>query len=181
MNRCTKAIGEWADEQMRAQQTENEQALYDQLMQPASYGSVIGGREDSDAAEPANLHEYPGDDAVASAERFARGCLVQLEAAQRVPAPTAFRSLQAALRADPDYAWAWHCNVAMPVMDATGVSHEMANATAAKLMRHLFDIDTTTHPHYRAMFESTPQGVKPAPLGVLAIAEGRTGLRIGEA
>jgi predicted TIM-barrel fold metal-dependent hydrolase len=170
----------------------DEQALYDQLS-GATYSAVLGGREDSDAAEPANLHEYPGDDAVASADRFARGCVeplhqlkheleqlrernAQLEhdngrmrfmLNQPSPtAPVAFRGLQAALRADPDYAWAWHCNVAMPVMDATGVSHEVANATAARLMRHLFDIDITTHACYRAMFENKAMGVKPAPRGV---------------
>jgi hypothetical protein len=203
MNRCTKAIAAWADEQMRAQQTENEQALYDQLMRPASYGSVIGGREDSDAAdpytvlrssdgrmscvrcgdaapnhsqwcehqpkdsdaaEPANLHEYPGDEAVASADRFARGCLDVLPSR-----PTQLTVIKVRLNG---------CEV-----PATITQH-VANGVITG-----FDIDVRTENaapqalvdalHARATLEL--QGVKPAPQGVLAIADGRTGLRIGEA
>lgn len=42
------------------------------------------------------------------------------------------------------FAWSWLCNIAMPLKDATGMTHEQANRAAAKLMRHLFDIDMTT-------------------------------------
>jgi hypothetical protein len=49
---------------------------------------------------------------------------------------------------DPDYAWSWHCNLAMPILDATGCSHELANQAAAYLMQHLWGCDITTHPHY---------------------------------
>jgi hypothetical protein len=59
------------------------------------------------------------------------------------------RALADAINADPEYAWGWHCNIAVPIMDAAGVSHEVANETAAHLMRHLFDCDITTHPHYQ--------------------------------
>ena len=65
------------------------------------------------------------------------------------PAPHAMQQLTAALQADPDYAWSWHCNLAMPVMDVTGVTHRVANEAGARLMRHLFDIDITKHPHYQ--------------------------------
>ena len=70
------------------------------------------------------------------------------------PAPHAMQQLTAALKADPDYAWSWHCNLAMPVMDATGVTHRAANEAGARLMRHLFDIDITKHPHYSVRAES---------------------------
>lgn len=70
------------------------------------------------------------------------------------PAPHAMQQLTAALKADPDYAWSWHCNLAMPVMDATGVTHRAANEAGARLMRHLFDIDITKHPHYSVKAES---------------------------
>jgi hypothetical protein len=50
---------------------------------------------------------------------------------------------------DPDYAWSWQCNLAMPIMDATGVSRELANVAAAHLMQHLWGCDITTHPEYR--------------------------------
>jgi hypothetical protein len=36
----------------------------------------------------------------------------------------------------------------MPLMDSLGISHERANVTAAYLMSHLFNIDTTTYPHF---------------------------------
>lgn len=57
-------------------------------------------------------------------------------------------ALSAEMAADPEIAWAWHCNIAMPIMDVTGVSHKLANEAAAHLMQHLFDYDITTHPHY---------------------------------
>jgi hypothetical protein len=56
---------------------------------------------------------------------------------------SAFQNLKEALRADNSYAWAWHCNLAMPIMDSTGCSAEAANAAGAHLMRHIFDIDVT--------------------------------------
>jgi hypothetical protein len=76
--------------------------------------------------------------------------LLRTLAEQQEPAPHAMQQLTAALQADPDYAWSWHCNLAMPVMDATGVTHRTANEAGARLMRHLFDIDITKHPHYAA-------------------------------
>lgn len=51
------------------------------------------------------------------------------------------------MREDPEYAWAWHCNLAVPIMDAAEVSHERANIAAAYLMLHLFEYDITQHPH----------------------------------
>jgi hypothetical protein len=56
-------------------------------------------------------------------------------------------TLKAAM-ADEGYAWAWFCNLAVPIMDVTGVSHQKANEAAAHLMQHLFGVDITTHPHY---------------------------------
>lgn len=47
----------------------------------------------------------------------------------------------AALKGDPDLAWSWHCNLAMPIMDRVKCSHTAANEAAADLMRHLFHID----------------------------------------
>lgn len=60
----------------------------------------------------------------------------------------AFHVLQKAMRDDPEYAWAWHCNIAMPIMDSSSLGHELANISAASLMRHLFDIDTTALPQF---------------------------------
>lgn len=52
------------------------------------------------------------------------------------------------MREDADYAWAWHCNIAVPIMDAISATHEQANVAAAHLMSHLFEYDITTHPNF---------------------------------
>lgn len=61
----------------------------------------------------------------------------------------AWTTFKDAMAAEPEYAWAWHCNLAVPIMDAADVSHERANEAAAHLMQHLFDYDVTGHPHYQ--------------------------------
>lgn len=58
-----------------------------------------------------------------------------------------------ALVADPEYAWSWHCNLAMPIMDSTKVSHRDANIAAARLMQHIFGIDTAKHAHFEVAAE----------------------------
>lgn len=61
----------------------------------------------------------------------------------------AFGALKVAIQADPDYAWSWHCNLAVPVMDVIeGATHEQANQAAALIMQQMFDYDITQHPHY---------------------------------
>lgn len=59
-----------------------------------------------------------------------------------------FAELKATVRADPEYAWALHCNIAVPIMDSIRVSHDLANAASAHVMQTLFDYDITTHPNY---------------------------------
>lgn len=60
----------------------------------------------------------------------------------------AFEALKVAMAADPEYAWSWHCNLAVPIMDAAGISHEKANVAACYLMQHLFDYDVTADSRY---------------------------------
>lgn len=60
----------------------------------------------------------------------------------------AFDVLKNAVNNDPDYAWSWHCNLAMPFVDEGG-SHETANKAAARIMSILFEHDITKHPHYQ--------------------------------
>lgn len=66
-----------------------------------------------------------------------------------------FSLLKEAIHADPEYAWGWHCNLAMPVFDTcfdkrltSSANHERANQAAALMMRQLFDYDITKHPRY---------------------------------
>jgi hypothetical protein len=67
----------------------------------------------------------------------------------------AFTTLKAAIQADIGYAWSWHCNVAMPMLDAkVGVTHEQANEAAACVMQHLFGVDVRASSEWRAMFNT---------------------------
>ena len=60
----------------------------------------------------------------------------------------AFDALKTAIQSDPEYAWSWHCNLAVPIMDAVNASHTDSNRAAALIMQQMFDCDITTHPHY---------------------------------
>lgn len=55
-----------------------------------------------------------------------------------------------ALKADPEWAWSWHCNIAMPLVDYLKISPEDANLAAIKLMKHLFDVDTEAMAYERS-------------------------------
>jgi hypothetical protein len=57
--------------------------------------------------------------------------------------PHPLEALKADIASDPEIAWGWHCNLAMPIMDVVGCNHEQANQAAAHLMQHLFDYDIT--------------------------------------
>jgi hypothetical protein len=45
------------------------------------------------------------------------------------------------MKRDWSYAWAWHCNLAVPMQDE-GVSHKRSNLCAAMMMEMLFKVDT---------------------------------------
>jgi len=53
----------------------------------------------------------------------------------------AFDVLKKTMVDDPDYAWSWHCNIAVMAQDA-GASHVVANDGAARFMKLWFDVDT---------------------------------------
>lgn len=65
----------------------------------------------------------------------------------------AMQDLREAFAEDPDYAYGWHCNIAMACMDsidsATGIksSHKIANEAASRFMSNAFGIKTE-HPDY---------------------------------
>ena len=54
--------------------------------------------------------------------------------------PAAMKVVLEAMRSDPDYAWSWHCNVAMAFVDAGG-DHYTANQGAARFMRLLAGVE----------------------------------------
>lgn len=55
------------------------------------------------------------------------------------------------IKDDPEYAWSWQCNIAVPIMDA-GVEHRHANEYAARVMRSMFGVDITENPSWKATF-----------------------------
>jgi len=73
--------------------------------------------------------------------------------------PDAFNVLKNALKADPDYAWGWHCNIAMAQYDAMSAAgytdhdakHKTSNNGAARFMSLCFEVDITKHKNFTAM------------------------------
>ena len=61
--------------------------------------------------------------------------------------PESMATVTNAIRNDPDYAWSWHCNIAMAAMDE-GVNHVAANKLAARFLMILTGVDTTKNPHF---------------------------------
>lgn len=57
----------------------------------------------------------------------------------------ALAALETAMAADPELAWAWHCNIAVSMQDE-GVSHSVSNAGAARFMKLAFKVDTSKAP-----------------------------------
>lgn len=70
---------------------------------------------------------------------------------QRLANKTGFKPemsiLSEAIRQDHGYAWSWHCNLAVAILD-THIPHPRANRAAAEIMARVFKIDTTTFPEY---------------------------------
>lgn len=61
--------------------------------------------------------------------------------------PKAMEDLKKAIQSDPDYAWGWHCKIAMSAHDE-GLPRPEANKAAARFMKDCFDIDMTKHEHF---------------------------------
>ncbi len=56
-------------------------------------------------------------------------------------------TLTGAVQSDPEYAWAWHCNIAMCSVDE-GMERAAANRAAARFMKIFFNVDTTESPFW---------------------------------
>lgn len=72
-----------------------------------------------------------------------------------VEVPTAeatspIKGLIDALKADPEYAWSWHCNIAMALHDSGAGPHSACNRGAALFLSQLSGgaVDTTQNPAY---------------------------------
>lgn len=60
--------------------------------------------------------------------------------------------IRKAIHIDEDYAWSWHCNLAMTSYDE-GLSHKSANKAAARFMQICFDYDVTELKFYKDIME----------------------------
>lgn len=63
------------------------------------------------------------------------------------PVTDAMNTLREALHNDPEYAWSWHCNLAMASIDE-GMDWNSAQFAAARFMRICFGVDTTKNDHF---------------------------------
>lgn len=75
---------------------------------------------------------------------------VNVESAIAAPAFKGFNLLRATIHADPSYAWSWHCNICMPLVDG-GIEHYIANKGTARVMQHIFGVDTLSTPEFKAI------------------------------
>lgn len=57
----------------------------------------------------------------------------------------AFDTLRKALQDDPDYAWGWHCNIAMAFYDVGG-DRDLIDEAASLFMKRTFGVTTEKHP-----------------------------------
>lgn len=111
------------------------------------WGNVVSGMEHIDALPKGEPPRNPGK--IISAR--IGGDPVRVKASTDVPeesqepqaANEAFIQFRKDLQTDTSWAWSWHCNIAMPLHDSLGISHQKANETAATMMKHLFEIDVT--------------------------------------
>lgn len=94
--------------------------------------------------------EWNGSEERDWSRRVSEALSGKLASAHETGAQPAIALLERELKADRCYAWSWHCNIAVPLMDQFGCSHESANRSAAELMRHLFHVDVTTFPEWKA-------------------------------
>lgn len=58
------------------------------------------------------------------------------------PIQEANNIIKIAIHNDESYAWSWQCNIAISIHDE-GVDIEVANKAAARIMKHVFDYDST--------------------------------------
>ena len=91
--------------------------------------------------------------------------LAALSAPATAPEPStevAVGKLCKSLREDLDYAWTWHCNIAMAAFDA-GCPHDVANEGAARFMQLLAGVDTREHPAFQGTQDHPMRNDKTAP------------------
>ena len=65
----------------------------------------------------------------------------------------AVSTLTKAIQVDDDFAWTWHCNIAMPMIDE-GVHPIHANMGAARFMSIAFGVDVTASDQWKSWLKN---------------------------
>lgn len=65
-----------------------------------------------------------------------------------------FEPIETLIRRDHEYAWAWHCNIAMAIFDSGIVGHHKSNLCAAAVMERLFGVNTEQFEEFRSIFSN---------------------------
>lgn len=82
----------------------------------------------------------------------------------------AMDALRAALHSDHEYAWSWHCNIAMAAVDA-GCDRVVANEGAARFLEALAGINTRDFDEFKALFPpQEPEAARRAPPAAQPVA-----------
>ena len=126
-------------------------------------------RQTTDAIEAirARLAHTEGKSATAPAQperkpMTAKRIDAAIETAPEPSTEVAVGKLCKSLREDLDYAWTWHCNIAMAAFDA-GCPHDVANEGAARFMQLLAGVDTREHPAFQGTQDHPMRNDKTVP------------------
>jgi hypothetical protein len=60
---------------------------------------------------------------------------------------SSFEELKEAIQNDPDYAWSWHCNLAVPMQDE-GMSPYSSQLAASRILSNFFGVDMLKNQFY---------------------------------
>lgn len=92
-----------------------------------------------DGAQPEQ--EYHAVNAVHKGQQcYVKAKPAVTESHKQEPVQAAMKTVIEAMQQDPDYAWGWHCNIAMSFVDAGG-DHYTGNQGAARFMRTLANVE----------------------------------------
>jgi len=94
------------------------------------------------AAVDAYADQYKRDGATPLTVTHRKNVRATIEAALKPgePIENAMKTVIGTMQAEPDYAWGWHCNIAMAFFDAGGDIYT-ANQGAARFMRLLANVE----------------------------------------
>lgn len=67
---------------------------------------------------------------------------IAVELQKRDTVRNSLNNMTQMFKEDPDFAWVWHCNIAMPIYDECS-DHTTANRAAARVMQTVFGVDTS--------------------------------------